>query len=101
SDLAFALTLALGFGLTLALLPLGQSLSISVEPDSHGKSEDFGGSPEWFDNENAEHNPVMSPTDERLLPTGDQWVMMHARPIESEPSFPAERIINGPQNRAT
>jgi hypothetical protein len=90
--------IGLGFlGLGLALLPFGESLSIAVQPSGHGQREDFGGGRDRVDDEDAEDDPIVSPTDQRLGAAGDEWIVVHAGPVESQPSSAAERVIDGPE----
>jgi hypothetical protein len=49
------------------------------------------------DDEDAENDPVMPPTDQRLLATGDEWVVVHAGAREGQPTSAAERVIDGPK----
>src|SRR6202034_3185629 len=79
--------LELGLGLTpavgprrlpLTLLPLGESLAVDVEPSGDGQGEDLAGRPEGMDDDQAEHDPVVSPTDQGLGSAGDERVVVHA-----------------------
>src|SRR5262245_31534591 len=54
-----------------ALLPLCESLPIAVEPHGDRQSKDLRGGPEWVDDNQAKHDPVVSPTDQRFGTTGD------------------------------
>ena len=92
--------IGLGFlGLGLAFLPFGEPLMVAVEPGGHGQGEDLGGSPGRMDNDDAEDDPIMSPTDQRFLAAGDERVVVHAGAVEGQPSSPAERVIDGPEDR--
>jgi hypothetical protein len=84
-------------GLGLALLPFGEPLLVAVEPGGHGQGKDLGGSPERMNNDNAENDPIMSPTDQRFLAAGDEWVVVHAGAVEGESSSATERVIDGPE----
>ena len=85
----------LGFG--LVLFPFRESLAVAVEPRRHGQGEDLGGSPERIDDEDAEDDPIMSPTDEWLRAAGDERVVMHAGPVEGQPASATECVIDGPE----
>ena len=56
--------------LLLLFLPLGQPLPVAVQPYGDRQGEDFGRRPEWIDDQQAENNPVVSPTDQGLGATG-------------------------------
>jgi len=85
------------FGFGLALLPFREPLSVAVEPHGHGQGEDLGGCPERVDDEDAEDDPVMPPTDQRFLAAGDEWVVVHAGAEECQPSSATECVIDGPK----
>ena len=92
--------IGLGFlGLGLAFLAFGESLAVTIKPSRDGKREDLGGSPERMDDEDAEDDPIVSPTDQRLGAAGDERVVVHASTIECQASSSAERVIDGPQER--
>ena len=50
-----------------------------------------------MDDEDAEDDPVVPPTDQRLLAAGDERVVVHAGAVEGQPSSAAERVIDGPE----
>ena len=83
----------LGFG--LALLPFRESLAVAVEPRGHGQGKDLGGGPERVDDENAEDDPVMPPTDQWFLTAGNEWVVVHAGAPDVAPGFPGQGVIDG------
>jgi hypothetical protein len=87
----------LGFG--LALLPFRESLAVAVEPRGHGQGKDLGGGPERVDDENAEDDPVMPPSDQWFLTAGNEWVVVHAGAVEGQSSSPRERVVDGPKER--
>src|SRR5208283_3370395 len=66
----------------LALLSLGQSLAVAVQPHGDRQGKDFGGSPDRISHDQTQHDPVVSPTDQSLGSTGNERVVMHASPIE-------------------
>jgi hypothetical protein len=39
----------------------------------------------------------VSPTDQRFLAAGDEWVVVHAGAVEGQPLSAAERVIDGPK----
>ncbi len=57
--------------------------------------------PKRVHDDQAKHDPVVSPTDQRLGTTGDQRIVVHARAVESQSSFTAERVIDGPIQGST
>jgi len=50
-----------------------------------------------MDDEEAEDDPIMSPTDQRLGAAGDERVVVHAGTVEGQASSSAERVIDGPE----
>ena len=88
-------------GFAPTLLPLGESLSIAVQPHGDRQGEDFRRRPERLHDDQAEHNPVMSPTDQGLGAAGDQRIVVHAGAVESQSSFAAEGIVDGPKQSGT
>ena len=94
--------IGIGFGgFAPALLPLGESLSIAVQPHGDRQGEDFRRRPEGLHDDQAEHNPIVSPTDQGLGATGDQRIVVHAGTVESQSSFAAEGIVDGPKQSGT
>ena len=91
-----------GFGgSAAALFPLGKSLSIAVEPHGDRQGKDFRGRPEWLHDDQAEDNPIVSPTDQWLGATGNQRIVVHTGAKESQSPFAAEGIIDGPKQSGT
>ena len=90
--------IAFGFGgLGVFLLALGQSLAVAIEPHGDGQSEDFGRRPKRMDDEQAQHDPVVSPTDQRFGATGDERVVVHAGAKKRQAAFTAQGVIDGPK----
>ena len=85
------------FGFGSALLAFREPLAIAVEPCQHGQREDFGRSPERVDDEDAEHDPVMAPTDQRLFAAGDERIVVHAGAVDGQSSSATECVIDGPK----
>ena len=57
----------IGFGtFTPALLPLGEPLPIAVQTHGDRQGEHLGGCPKRVHDDQAKHDPVVSPTDQRL-----------------------------------
>ena len=80
----------LGFGgSAAALFPLPKSLSIAVEPHGNRQGEDFRGRPEWLHDDQAEDNPIVSPTDQWLGAAGNQRIVVHTGAKESQSPFAA------------
>ena len=50
-----------------------------------------------MNDDDAEDDPIMPPTDEGLLAAGDEWVVVHAGAVEGEPSSATECVIDGPE----
>ena len=50
-----------------------------------------------MDDDQAEDDPVVSPTDQGLGPTGDQRVVVHAGAVEGQAALAAEGVIDGPE----
>ena len=88
-------------GFAATLLPLGESLSVAVQPHGDRQGEDFRRRPEGLHDDQAEHNPIVSPTDQGLGATGDQRIVVHTGTVESQPSFAAEGIVDGPEQSGT
>ena len=80
-----------------ALLPLGQSLAVAVEAEGDGQGEDLGGGPERVDDDQAEDDPVVSPTDQGFGAAGDQRVVMHAGAVEGQAALAAEGVVDRPE----
>jgi hypothetical protein len=51
------------------------------------------------DDENAEDDPVMPPSDQWFLTAGNEWVVVHAGAVEGQSSSPRERVVDGPKER--
>ena len=45
----------------------------------------------------GQHDPVVSPTDQGLGATGDERVVMHAGTVEGQPAFATEGVVDGPE----
>ena len=88
-------------GFAPPLLPLGESLTIAVQPHGDRQGEDFRGRPEGLHDDQAEYDPVMSPTDQGLGAAGDQRIVVHTGTVESQPSFATESIVDGPKQSGT
>jgi hypothetical protein len=50
-----------------------------------------------MDDDQAEDDPVMPPTDQGLGPAGDQRVVVHAGAVEGQAALAAEGVIDGPE----
>ena len=94
----------LGLGVfLLALFPLrilcslGQPLAVAVQPHGDGQGKDFGRCPGREGDNQGQHDPVVSPTDQGFGATGDERVVMHAGAIEGQPAFATEGIVDGPK----
>jgi hypothetical protein len=85
------------FGIGLALLPFREPLAVAVKPCDDGEGEDLGRSPERVDNQEAEDDPIVPSTDQRLLAAGDERVVVHAGAVEGQPSSATECVIDGPK----
>src|SRR4029079_13040255 len=68
-----------------------------VQARGDGQGKDLGGGPERMDDDQAEHDPVVSPTDERLGTAGDQRVVMHAGAVEGQSALATEGVVDGPE----
>ena len=102
SQLGSSAMIGIGLGgFAPTLLPLGESLSIAVQPHGDRQGEDFRGCPERLHDDQAEHNPIVSPTDKGLGATGDQRIVVHTGAVESQPSFATESIVDGPEQSGT
>ena len=95
--------IALGFGgfrsafFPFALfLPLGETLAVVVEADGDGQGEHLGRCPGAEGDEQAQHDPIVSPTDQGLGATGDERVVMHAGAVEGQPAFATQGVVDGP-----
>ena len=65
------------------------------------QGEDFGRRREWIDDQQAENNPVVSPTDQGLGATGDERIVVHTGTIERQPALSAEGVIYRPEQRSS
>src|SRR3954466_14561074 len=79
------------------LFSLGQALAVAIEAKGDGQGEDLGGGPERVNDDQAEDDPVVSPTDQGFGAAGDQRVVMHAGAIEGEAALAAEGVVDGPE----
>src|SRR5437868_5018750 len=50
-----------------------------------------------MDEDQAEHDPVVSPADQGFRPAGDQRVVMHAGAVEGQAALAAEGVVDGPE----
>src|SRR5512135_478071 len=93
--------IVLGFGRSLlallTLFPFGQALAVAVQTHGDGQGEDLGRCPGGEGDNQGQHDPVVSPTDQGLGATGDERIIMHTGAVEGQPAFAAEGIINGPE----
>ena len=62
-----------------------------------GKAKTLVGAQNGMDEDQAEDDPVVSPTDQGLGAAGDQRVVMHAGAVEGQAAFAAEGVIDGPE----
>src|SRR5262249_44251872 len=60
-----------------------------------------GGCPERVDDDQAEDDPVVSPTDQGFGTAGDQGIVMHAGAVESQSAFAAESVVDRPEEGGT
>src|SRR6478672_11548173 len=87
----------LGLGrFDLVLLPLGETLAVAVEAEGDGQGKDLRASPEGMDDDQAEDDPVVSPTDQGFGPARDERIIMHAGTVEGQSTFAAEGVVDGP-----
>ena len=52
---------------------------------------------EGMDDEDAQNDPIMSPTDQRFGAAGDERIVVHAGPVEGKPAFATEGLIDSPK----
>ena len=67
-----------------------------VEAEGDRQGEDLGGGPKRVDEDQTEHDPVVSPTDQGFGAAGDQRVVMHAGAVEGQAALAAEGVVDGP-----
>ena len=79
------------------LFPLGQPLAVAVQAHGDGQGEDFGPCPRGEGDDQGQHDPVVSPTDQGFGATGDEGVVMHAGAVEGQPAFATEGVVDGPE----
>ena len=72
-------------------------MAVAVEAEGDGQGEDLGGGPERVDEDQAEDDPVVPPTDQRFGAAGDERVVMHAGAVEGQPAFAAEGVVDRPE----
>ena len=82
------------FLVLLLLLAFIVALAIAIQPESNGQTEDLGGRPERTADDQGEHDPIVSPANEFDGLARDEWIVMHAGPIEVEAAFATERVID-------
>src|SRR5260370_33416583 len=91
--------IGIGFGfagLVLAFFPLGEALTVAIEPEGNGKGKDFAGRPEGGNNEQTDDDPVVSPTDVRLGSAENDGIMMHAPAINGDAASTTHGVIDYP-----
>ena len=79
------------------LFPLGQPLAVAVQAHGDGQGEDFGRCPNGEGDDQGQHDPVVSPTDQGFARTGDERVVMHAGAVEGQSAFATEGVVDGPE----
>jgi len=76
----------------LALATLGEPLAIAIEPAQDRQAPNFAGRPKAADHQ-AQHDPVVSPTDQLHGPAGNQGIVMHAGAVDGQTTFAAEGVV--------
>src|SRR3954463_12772016 len=79
------------------LFSLGQALAVAIEAKGDGQGEDLGGGPERVDDDQAEDDPVVSPTDQGFGAAGDQRGVSNAGAVEGQAALAAEGVVDGPE----
>ena len=59
------------------------------------QAPDLGGSPEGTADDQRQHDPIVPPTGQGLGPAGDQGIVVHARAVDGQAPFAAERVVHG------
>ena len=91
---------ALGFlALAWPFFPFVSPWRLRYSRAATGKAKTLVGAQNGCDNEDAEDDPVMPPTDQWFLAAGNERVVVHAGAVEGQPSSAAERVIDGPKER--
>ncbi len=54
-----------------------------------GKAKTLGAALKRLFDDQTEHHPVVSPTDQSLGLTGNERIVVHAGAVEGQPTFPA------------
>lgn len=78
----------------LAFASLGQPLPVAIEPGQERQAPDLAGCPKSADHQ-AQHHPVVSPTDQLHGAAGDQGVVVHAGAVNGQAPFAAQGIVAG------
>src|SRR5205823_7569911 len=69
--------LALG-GFGFGFFAFGETLAVAIQPHGDRQGEDFGGGPERVSDNEAQDDPIVSPTDEGFGPAREERIVMHA-----------------------
>ena len=77
------------------LLTFGQSLLINIQPKPDRQSEGDRRCPRQPADDDADHHPVVPPTEQLQSSTGEQRIVMHARSKQPESPFAAKCVVHG------
>ena len=66
-----------------------------------GKAKTLARRPNGEGDDQGQHDPVVSPTDQGFGATGDERVVMHAGAVEGQPAFATEGVVDGPEEGGT
>lgn len=87
-------------GAFLALLSLGQPLTIFVQAKCQGQGEDLGGGEGFSGNPQGQDNPIVAPRTNLKGFTGTEGIVMHAGPEQGKSAFTAQRVVAPQQVKA-
>ena len=77
------------------LFAFGETLSVLVEAEAQGQSEDLGRGPVGLWNEKGQNYPVVPPTDKFHGTAGDERIVVHASTIEGQATLAAQGVVAG------
>ena len=83
-----------GILLRRLLLSFFRPLAVAVKAKAKGQTEDLRGSPLGKSDHQTQHNPVVSPTGDRLGLARHQRVVMHSCSVDHQAAFPSQRVVD-------
>src|SRR5205807_2073489 len=90
--LAWATAARLLLGLFLAFVV---ALTVAIQAKADGQAEDFAGCPGRQADDEGDHDPDVSPTDEFNFLAGEKGIVMHANAEKIKAAFATEGVVQG------